>query len=60
MTALTCAALRRTESRGCHRRTDVDGPLSSWLRHLVVTISTAGTVTVTAAGTAGTAEQEIR
>jgi L-aspartate oxidase len=37
-TALTAAAARRTESRGCHRRTDVDGPRDAWLRHVVTTL----------------------
>ena len=38
MTALTAAASRRAESRGCHRRTDVDGPREAWRRHLTSTL----------------------
>jgi L-aspartate oxidase len=38
MTAVTAAATRRTESRGCHRRTDVEGPRPAWQRHLVGTL----------------------
>ncbi len=34
-TAVVEAARTREESRGCHRRTDFDGPSSSWQRHLV-------------------------
>ncbi|HEY6798135.1 MAG TPA: FAD-binding protein, partial [Kineosporiaceae bacterium] len=45
MTAVTSAARRRTESRGCHRRTDVDGPREAWRRHLVATLErSAGTI----------------
>lgn len=32
--AVVRAAGRRTESRGCHRRTDVEVPLATWERHL--------------------------
>ena len=34
-TAVVEAARTREESRGCHRRTDFDGPSASWQRHLV-------------------------
>jgi L-aspartate oxidase len=34
-TAVVEAARTREESRGCHRRTDFDGPSTSWQRHLV-------------------------
>lgn len=34
-TAVVAAARARTESRGCHRRTDVDGPLDEWRRHIL-------------------------
>jgi L-aspartate oxidase len=33
-TAVVQAATLRTESRGCHRRTDVVQPVDSWKRHL--------------------------
>ena len=35
-TVLTAAAAARTESRGCHRRTDVDAPRPEWRTHLAV------------------------
>lgn len=37
-TAVVEAARRRTESRGCHRRTDVTEPMGEWNRHLRVHI----------------------
>lgn len=37
-TAVVEAARKRTESRGCHRRTDVTEPQSDWTRHLRVRI----------------------
>jgi len=37
-TALVAAALTRAESRGCHRRTDVDGPRPQWLAHVDTTL----------------------
>lgn len=49
MTAVTQAATTRSESRGCHRRTDVDRARSAWRRHLVATVddeSRAGTTTI--------------
>ena len=36
--AVVAAARTRTESRGCHRRTDVDDPSDEWLRHLTATL----------------------
>lgn len=36
--AVVAAATRRTESRGCHRRTDFDQPQAEWLTHLDVTL----------------------
>ena len=35
-TAVCASALARTESRGCHRRTDTTGSRDVWLRHLQV------------------------
>lgn len=35
-TLVAVAASTRTESRGCHRRSDVPGPLSKWERHLTL------------------------
>jgi len=37
-TAVVAAAKTRTESRGCHRRTDVAEPLAAWERHLMCRI----------------------
>ncbi len=37
-TAVVEAARTRTESRGCHRRTDCEGPSPAWQRHLVCRI----------------------
>ena len=37
-TAVVAAAKARTESRGCHRRTDFAEPLTSWERHLMCRI----------------------
>ena len=36
--AVVAAAIMRTESRGCHRRTDFAHPEEKWLRHLTVTL----------------------
>ncbi|MDQ1288349.1 MAG: L-aspartate oxidase [Actinomycetota bacterium] len=43
MAAIAQAAVTRAESRGCHRRTDVDGVRSGWRRHLVATLADDGT-----------------
>lgn len=40
--ALTLAAASRTESRGCHRRSDHPQPESSWLRRIVLTARVGG------------------
>ncbi|HEX2810646.1 MAG TPA: L-aspartate oxidase, partial [Kineosporiaceae bacterium] len=37
MAAIVGAAIRRGESRGCHRRVDEPEPLDGWRRHLVST-----------------------
>jgi L-aspartate oxidase len=37
-TAVVAAAKARTESRGCHRRTDFAEPLAAWERHLMCRI----------------------
>jgi L-aspartate oxidase len=46
-TAMVAAAATRTESRGCHRRTDHPGPRPEWVRHLDVTLDAAGVIGVT-------------
>lgn len=46
-TAVTAAALRRTESRGCHRRVDHPLPRDVWLTHLDVALDATGAVDVT-------------
>jgi L-aspartate oxidase len=40
--AVAAAAEARTESRGCHRRTDWPEPRDVWLRHLTVRLATDG------------------
>jgi L-aspartate oxidase len=45
-TAMVAAASARTESRGCHRRSDHPETLPEWLRHLDVTLDAAGTISV--------------
>jgi L-aspartate oxidase len=40
-TAVAAAALARTESRGCHRRTDTPEQRDEWKRHLSVSIDGA-------------------
>lgn len=40
--AVVAAATARTESRGCHRRTDHPEPRSEWLVHLDVTLDADG------------------
>jgi L-aspartate oxidase len=44
--AVVAAASARTESRGCHRRTDFTEPRDVWLRHLDVTLQDQGIVIV--------------
>ncbi|CAN5822926.1 L-aspartate oxidase [soil metagenome] len=39
---VVAAATYRTESRGCHRRTDFDEPRPEWLIHLDVTLNADG------------------
>jgi L-aspartate oxidase len=40
------AAAARTESRGCHRRSDVTAPVERWRRHLRLRLEPTGTVAV--------------
>ena len=40
--AVTASALMRTESRGCHRRTDVSTSDPAWKRHLEVSLDDEG------------------
>jgi aspartate oxidase len=40
--AMVGAAAARTESRGCHRRTDHDSPHDEWLTHLYVSLAGDG------------------
>lgn len=44
--AVVAAARHRTESRGCHRRTDHAEPDAAWLRHVIVSLDPAGRVAV--------------
>jgi L-aspartate oxidase len=37
--ALVAAARLRAESRGCHRRSDVPGPLEAWRRRILSTVA---------------------
>jgi L-aspartate oxidase len=46
-TAMVAAAAARTESRGCHRRSDHPSPRPEWVRHLDVTLDATGTINVT-------------
>jgi aspartate oxidase len=41
-TAVAKAAMQRTESRGCHRRTDYAGPVPAWERHIDVRLHDGG------------------
>ncbi len=43
---IVVAASARTESRGCHRRTDHPEPRAEWVRHLEVTLDAVGVVAV--------------
>ncbi len=45
--AVVAAARQRTESRGCHRRTDFPTPDARWLTHLDVTLDPVGNLDVT-------------
>ncbi len=47
--AVVAAAATRTESRGCHRRTDHPEPSEVWVRHLDVRLDATGDVVVTGA-----------
>jgi L-aspartate oxidase len=47
--AVVAAALARTESRGCHRRSDFPEPDDRWLRHLDVTLDVIGGLHVSGA-----------
>ena len=40
--AVTASALARTESRGCHRRTDMTASVPAWERHLEVSLDDDG------------------
>lgn len=53
-TAVVAAASTRTESRGCHRRTDWTDPRPEWVRHLTVRLGEGGAVVVTGMPPAGT------
>ena len=46
---IATAAASRTESRGCHRRSDVAATLPSWLRHIELALTADGTVGARAA-----------
>jgi L-aspartate oxidase len=46
--AVVAAASVRTESRGCHRRTDFPDPVESWRRSLDVRLDAVGTLHVDA------------
>ncbi len=40
--AIVLSALTREESRGCHRRTDVDGPRDEWHHHIRLVMDPSG------------------
>ncbi|MEL6890246.1 MAG: L-aspartate oxidase [Actinomycetota bacterium] len=48
-TAVVASALERTESRGCHRRSDHPEPDDRWIRHLTVVQDATGVVATTSA-----------
>jgi len=50
--SVVAAATARTESRGCHRRTDHTEPVDAWLVHLDVRLDHGGEVLFTGAPTA--------
>jgi L-aspartate oxidase len=45
-TAVVAAARARTESRGCHRRSDHPEPRTEWRRHLDVVLDATGSISV--------------
>ena len=45
-TAVVAAARTRTESRGCHRRSDFPVADPAWVRHLTVTLDAVGMIEV--------------
>jgi L-aspartate oxidase len=47
--AVVAAAAARTESRGCHRRTDFPDPAEAWVTHLDVRMDAQGHLRVTGA-----------
>jgi L-aspartate oxidase len=45
-TAMVAAAGARTESRGCHRRSDYPASRPEWIRHLDVSLDVTGSISV--------------